>query len=276
MARELSTLPSTQKNFSSELRGGCAQCVMAYDDSFQFSDGKDHLLLAVEEQETAMRYERNETRGRAGHEQGWWLSALCLNIDKIKPFFNVTDDVVAGRIKKSLWKGNLVCEELDLWGPIWITLTVIFALGASANALSWALHDGNLSSTWAYDFKLLVKSLTLMTTYTFGASAALKLGSAYFSSLSETPTQGFSAVQSISLIGYSLAALVPASLLCCIPLPYLPWLMLLLGVATGGALLEANLRHLIVAAGPRKAQNAHLALAFMQMSLWLLLNLTFY
>lgn len=53
----------------------------------------------------------------------------------------------------------------DLYGPFWITVTLIFTIGISGNLVSFFQHDHKSSFHWHYNFHLVSYASTCIIMY---------------------------------------------------------------------------------------------------------------
>lgn len=113
---------------------------------------------------------------------------------------------------------SLFTTKPDLYGPMWISATLVFLIGAMANLGSWATFtpDEN-GSLWRYDFSLVTQAFALV-----GGSVAV-VPAAAWAVLRYHGAPPVSLVTLVCLWGYSLVHYVPATLLCAIPSVGVRW-----------------------------------------------------
>lgn len=125
-------------------------------------------------------------------------------------------------------------KQPDLYGPVWITMTLVFFLAVTGNTSKFLKTD---AEDVQYDIGHLTKAFFIVAFYTFALPSAmcvmLQCIHANVSSSSAATTIGW--VEMICIYGYSLVPFVPATVLCLVPFVFLEWLVLL--VATGMSLL---------------------------------------
>jgi len=100
-------------------------------------------LMAPQQQQPGQQQQQPARRGPLS----WWGSCMdCLTLDSYKVYFDIDADDIVKRVRGVLvsfykpehFRNNIVgatkTEELkgpDLYGPFWITMTLIFFIGVS-------------------------------------------------------------------------------------------------------------------------------------------------
>jgi hypothetical protein len=113
----------------------------------------------------------------------------------------------------------------DLYGPFWITTTLIFLIGMSSNLASWlAFVKTTEKPVWQYDFTLV----TLSTTLIYGYALVLPVAVWFLFKYWQIP---IALLSLLCLYGYSMTVLVPTALLCIIPVSALAWIFIILAWA---------------------------------------------
>ncbi|EAS07261.2 Yip1 domain protein (macronuclear) [Tetrahymena thermophila SB210] len=139
-----------------------------------------------------------------------------LDIDFYKPYFqHVTTSAVLKRIGYSLipFKADFfsVADNTpDLYGPLWISFTLVFALTAAGN-LSLYLQADNPGH---FDYKFSFVSLAFSVV--FGYITIVPIFIAFMMRLFGSSQTYY--LQTICIFGYSLFVFIPVSLLCTIPI----------------------------------------------------------
>ena len=124
----------------------------------------------------------------------------------------------------------------DLYGPVWISSTVIFMLTATANFADWLEYVSTMRPTWTYDFTKMTLGATIIYAYTFGVPLLVYLALRYAGT-----RVAFTEV--ICLYGYSLFVYIPASILCIPPAAWLQWLVVSVAALASTAFVVRSLRH---------------------------------
>lgn len=157
-----------------------------------------------------------------------------------KPLFDVDSHHILTRAVHALLPRpraqffEVVASNPDLYGPFWISTTLVFVIGVSGNLAKWlSFTPTETSPHWTYDFTKLSGASTAVYVYAAGAPVAVWAGMRYI--------QAHKRLVDVScLYGYSLATFVPISLLCVLPSPLLRWAVIFLGAAASAAFLLSN------------------------------------
>jgi len=166
------------------------------------------------------------------------------SIEYYAQYFDVDTAQVIERAYKSLYPKddfvNVVGSNPDLYGPFWITTTVIFLLFVTSSiAGSIAAFMSNESYT--YDFKILSFGVAALYTYTFGISLLLWITLKYFGCKP-------SFLDIVDLYGYGLTIWIPISIVCVVPHETLRWSMVAIGFVISGFFMLKNLYPVILRA----------------------------
>lgn len=166
-------------------------------------------------------------------------------------WFNVDTADVAARIAfSSVPLSDKFFDKLnrnpDLYGPLWISSTVVFMLAATGNFADWltsasqrgmaaALADHSLT----YDFT----KVTFGATIVYGYASLVPL--LVFFALRYAGART-SLVDLLCLYGYSLFIYVPASILCIPPSSVVQWIFVALAAAASTTFVVRSLRHAVL------------------------------
>jgi len=176
-----------------------------------------------------------------------------------RQFFHVDTDDVKLRIMKSIMPMSdgfleAVAPNPDLYGPIWITSTLIFAVGAAGNFASYLSHDvaeipvdgigddfANLDTAtilpgWSYDFRKLTQASVMIWGYT----SLVPLGLYMFLWFYAEST--IDLLLLVCLWGYSLSIFIPTAVLCIINIELLRWLFVMSAFASSASVIVSNLQ----------------------------------
>eukprot|EP00510_Aplanochytrium_minuta_P007482 CAMPEP_0184036796 /NCGR_PEP_ID=MMETSP0955-20130417/34711_1 /TAXON_ID=627963 /ORGANISM="Aplanochytrium sp, Strain PBS07" /LENGTH=320 /DNA_ID=CAMNT_0026324597 /DNA_START=95 /DNA_END=1058 /DNA_ORIENTATION=- len=165
----------------------------------------------------------------------------CFSVDYYKPYFNVDTNDVVERLKRVFmpWKDDFFQEvdaNPDLYSPFWICTTLILITSVSAGLAKYFSSNQTEDMTYKSD----IKTLTVATSFVYGFAVAMP-AAAYFV-LSRLEVGGkLEVVELICVYGYSLAAFIPSSLGCIIPVDGLDWVFVLAGFGFSSAFLLRNL-----------------------------------
>lgn len=138
-----------------------------------------------------------------------------------------------------------VSVKPDLYGPFWISTSLIFVVAVVSHFSSYVHAILNSRSEWAYDFQSVVNVASVVYTFVGCVPAAIWfLMKQYEQATSKADPD---AVMSLTLAtclcvyGYSLLYFVPATLLCLIPSDLLAWMAFLGAAVVSSLFLVRNL-----------------------------------
>lgn len=155
----------------------------------------------------------------------------------------------------------------DLYGPFWISVTLIFSVAIAGNVASY--FQMTKDSHWHYDFHKVTVSAAIVFLYVTlmpaGIFAVLWSGSAPTEEVSAKP----SFILLLCIFGYSLSPLIPASLLWLIQISMLQWALVLLCFLMSGGLLAFALWPLIDEWSPAKTKSYTLMAVILGLNLLL-------
>lgn len=173
-------------------------------------------------------------------------------IEYYQQFFNIDTNDVVDRIFNSMIPNRASASYLktklevnpDLYGPFWVTTTLIFTIAISGNLANFFQHDHNSPFHWHYNFHLVSYASTCIILYVcimpFVIWSVLK----YSVDLQDDTNPDLesapyipSLLSLICLYGYSLAVYIPVSVLWTIPISALQWLLVLTGAFLSGSVL---------------------------------------
>ncbi|XP_034490145.1 protein YIPF1 [Drosophila innubila] len=179
-----------------------------------------------------------------------------LTIEYYQQFFNVDTYMVMERIVNSMIPKRAAANYLrmnigenpDLYGPFWITITLIFSIAISGNIASY-LQQANEKYHWHYNFHLVSYAATCIFLYANILPAILwalfkyslkpvdQADAVETDSASYTPTL----LSLMCIYGYSLAIYIPVSILWVINISLLQWLLVITAAMLSGTVLIAVL-----------------------------------
>ncbi|XP_060531175.1 protein YIPF1 isoform X2 [Cylas formicarius] len=172
------------------------------------------------------------------------------NMRYYQKFFDVDTSDVLERILASItpkWDNSLkhhLRTKPDLYGPFWISVTLIFTLAISGNVVSYLHHRGP-NFHWKYNFHLVSYAATTICLYVTVIPSTLWGLLKYttevvdIEGLGDTVTPGM--LELICIYGYSLFIFVPASVLWSIQIDLLQWLVALIAAFISGSVLLLTL-----------------------------------
>jgi hypothetical protein len=203
-----------------------------------------------------------------GRLPSWGSCMNCLRLDSYTQYFDVDTADVSARLKAALttfWKpdqfrtavlgeaGNDNFKGPDLYGPLWVCMTLIFMIAVTSNLSAYMHHQIKSSHThshsssssnstdgsdgggtvaqeaFEYDLHHLVRALTVVSSFVFGVPTFFWLAASCLG------MPGVSLALWICVYGYSMVPYQVAALLAWIPWEIVEWLVL--GIATGCSVL---------------------------------------
>ncbi|KAJ7525012.1 hypothetical protein O6H91_17G032100 [Diphasiastrum complanatum] len=188
--------------------------------------------------------QNGSTDGQAQGFGGW------LNVLSYRPYFNVDTSDVLDRIHDSLLphKGDFVEKTYsnpDMYGPFWITTTLIFVAAALGNFAAYLAHKtSSQTDHWHYDINKVTWSAGMF----YGYIGLVPL-SLYF--LLKYLGVSSNLVHLWCLYGYSLFIFIPASVLSVVPVEIFKWLIVGIAALMSATFLAHNIRSHIKTASDR-------------------------
>lgn len=160
-----------------------------------------------------------DAQGTSG-SGGFW------SIKYYQPLFDVDTLQVLNRIKGSMLprpKGaffELVAANPDLYGPFWISTTLIFAMAITGNLASYFafVPGGENGSKWKYNFNQLTLAGSIIYSYVTILPLVFWMALRYYDASKKL-------VDVLCIYGYSLSVFIPISILCVLPSNLLRWLL---------------------------------------------------
>ncbi|RUS15316.1 hypothetical protein BC938DRAFT_476996 [Jimgerdemannia flammicorona] len=187
-------------------------------------------------------------------------------------FFDVDTQQVVDRCIKSLYPIDNFSEVLggnpDLYGPFWISKTVIFVLFVTSSmAGSLAAKMGG--KTYSYDYGLLSYAVFVIYLYGFGTPLLVWAATKYYGCQP-------SLLEVIDIYGYGLTVWIPVSILCVIPSDIVRWVFVTGGSGVSVYFLIKNMLAILSRADAKTSRFILIALGVAHAVLSLLLKVKFY
>jgi len=189
--------------------------------------------------------------------------------------FDVDTDEVVARLGWSIlprphfttnFAKTTIKAKPDLYGPFWISVTLIFSVAIAGNVASY--FQMTKDSHWHYDFHKVTVSAAVVFLYVTlvpsGIFAILWSGN---TSTEASAKPSF--ILLLCIFGYSLLPLIPASLLWLIQISMLQWALVLLCFIMSGGLLAFALWPLITESSPAKTKSYTLMAVILGLNLLL-------
>ncbi|CAD8078263.1 unnamed protein product [Paramecium primaurelia] len=162
---------------------------------------------------------------------------IC-TIEYYQQFFNIEQRDVYMRIRCSIlsWKPEFhqcVGKNPDLWGPLWISTTIIFILFAGGNLSRFLLEEDKKHFKYEYNYMyvavLIVYAMAFIIPIILGVIMKYILKSE------------LGVFDIVCMYGYSLSAYIFVLILCIIPYNEAQWFFLMCGLANSTIFLLVNL-----------------------------------
>jgi len=159
------------------------------------------------------------------------------SITYYQPLFDVDTLQVLNRVKGALLprpKGAFfeqIAANPDLYGPFWISTTLIFAMAITANLASYFSFKG--PGVWHYNFNQLTLAGSVIYAYVTLLPLLFWLLLRYYEAAKKL-------VDVLCIYGYTLSIFVPISVLCVLPSNVLRWLLVLIGGGISAVFLLSN------------------------------------
>ncbi|XP_062549543.1 protein YIPF1 [Armigeres subalbatus] len=172
-------------------------------------------------------------------------SSSFFTFEYYQRFFDVDTMMVVDRIATSIIPKRAPTDYLkhnigtnpDLYGPVWIVITLIFSIAISGNMASYLQSAGN--HQWRYDFHLVSVSATVIVLYTCLVPMALWALLKWSirtdeMDLEEQAPYSPTILSLVCVYGYSMAIYIPVSVLWTIQIPLFQWLLVATGTFLSG------------------------------------------
>jgi len=133
----------------------------------------------------------------------------------------------------------------DLYGPIWITMTLVFFVAVTSNMSIYVHHSFKLvnklgeggvaaENEWDYDINQLLHATWILYSYSVGLPALL------YVVFRMAGVNGLGLVDLICFYGYSLVAYLPVTWVCIVPIHAVQWTSLGVATVLSGVLVVRN------------------------------------
>eukprot|EP00923_Selenidium_pygospionis_P047692 GHVN01082308.1.p1 GENE.GHVN01082308.1~~GHVN01082308.1.p1 ORF type:complete len:277 (+),score=40.39 GHVN01082308.1:77-907(+) len=164
----------------------------------------------------------------------------CCDPSIAKSYFKITTQDVTKRLKSSLLphKGVMTDGENDfrinpdMYGPFWVSTTLAFVIFACGNA--HLLAQGTTEGA-RYSYLYIAACLV------YGALSASTVAAVALAMGIEGSLQSLNLPQVVCVAGYAMSVLIPVTLLCLIPVPFLRWVICAMGYVVAGVFIYKNL-----------------------------------
>ncbi|XGW12907.1 hypothetical protein V3C99_013506 [Haemonchus contortus] len=181
-------------------------------------------------------------QNRLVHDAGDSVSASgrksnFFSMEFYQQFFDVETDQVLKRVLNSIvpTNSNFILDYVhpmpDLWGPFWISVTLVFSIGVFGNIAQYIQNDGS-PGEYGSDFRLVTSSATLVFLYVVVVPAILS--TILWQRKAELQ---YALSDLLCAYGYSLSIFIPVSILWTLDVNWFRWLLIIAAVSLSGAVL---------------------------------------
>ncbi|XP_061084469.1 protein YIPF2-like [Conger conger] len=157
-------------------------------------------------------------------------------------FFDVDTVQVLDRIRGSLIPlpgRNFVRHHLhsnpDLYGPLWICVTLVFSLAIGGNLSTFLTQRGDPNFRYRPQFHAV--SVAAVSVFLYAMLVPVCVWGFLKWRQGGRHVRGYSYLETVCVYGYSLFIYVPASVLWIFPLQWLRWVSILVAMAISGSVL---------------------------------------
>ncbi|AQK86422.1 uncharacterized protein LOC100274373 [Zea mays] len=161
------------------------------------------------------------------------------NVASYAPYFNVDTDVVVDRLISSVYPMDGFYRKIDanpdMYGPLWITTTLIFMLAVFGNYATYLVQTKKDMDIWNFDVGYFSWAASVMYSYAIIVPVVFFFLFQYFGSRP-------SLVRFWCMWGYSLFIFIPASVLLLIPVGFLQWVIIALAGGASSWFITLNLK----------------------------------
>jgi len=196
-------------------------------------------------------------------KKSWWETCVgCFNMQTYQAYFDIDTIDVQNRIISSCltfhlqdhFRSSVVGIERtgamkgpDLYGPLWITMTLVFLTAVTSNFAAYVRFNTRTKELedneelFEYDLQHLIRASTILFTFVFVIPTIYWMG---------TNCMGLRALNLVDWIcyyGYSMTPFLPAVVICMLPSSIWSWLVLLVATAASALLVIKNVSNALLA-----------------------------
>lgn len=176
------------------------------------------------------------------------------SLEYYQRFFDVDTDQVLKRMMYSVYPHpghnmltDCVRPNADLYGPFWISTTLVFSTAVAANIVDY-FNDTSSTYEWSYDFGKVSLSAVVIYLY-WWLIPTLLFAVLWWRKISHD----VSYVELLCLYGYSLTVYIPVSLLWVIQWAWLQWLLGITAAVVSASVMLLTLWPALRYHGPKVA-----------------------
>ncbi|EFO20903.1 hypothetical protein LOAG_07587 [Loa loa] len=184
------------------------------------------------------------TSDRISNQSNMREKTNFLSFEFYQQYFDVDTDQVLSRIWYSMlprFTSNFITDHIqplpDLWGPVWISITLVFSTAICGNLAKYIETSGTIASyQYGSDFRLVTGASTVIFCYVVLVPFILYSLFWYRKSYLQ-----YSYLDILCAYGYSLSIFVPVSILWILQAQWFRWLLIFLSVALSGSVLVSSI-----------------------------------
>ncbi|KAG9308347.1 hypothetical protein JVU11DRAFT_12113 [Chiua virens] len=232
---------------------------------------KSFLGAANTETQSAPRnvdrgYLTDQPKGPAG----FW------SVEYYQPYFDIDTSTVLKRCYTTLLPLSpsyltSLSSGSDLYGPFWVSTTLILALFLSSSlAASISKYLSAPGAEYDYNFGLLGLAATIVYTYDFGVPVVLWLALRYLG------VGEWGIVDALGVWGYGQFVWIPVSILCVIPETITRWALVGAGFGISGYYLGTNVYPILSSADAKATRLLIIVVAALHAALALTFKVLFF
>ncbi|XP_008332826.1 protein YIPF1 [Cynoglossus semilaevis] len=208
----------------------------------------DNDVIPERQKKPAGLYHVDEDEDFSGDDKTELLSGQRQNapfwtFEYYQKFFDIETHHVKERIIGSLlpWPGkNFIQVYLrknpDLYGPIWICITLVFAIAISGNLFNFLVHLGRPDYKYTPEFRKVSIAATAIFSYAWLVPLGL-WGFLLWRSRKTLNLVSYSFMEILCVYGYSLSIYIPVVILWILPFEWLRWCSILVALCLSGSVL---------------------------------------
>ncbi|CAB3379894.1 Hypothetical predicted protein [Cloeon dipterum] len=181
--------------------------------------------------------------GETGKDSPETAGGSFWTFDYYKKFFDVNTKQVSDRIVYSMvprsgqnYLETYIRPKADLYGPFWISVTLVFTIAVSRNMVSYLQFVDDKDHHWKYQFHTVSYAATAIFLYAWLLPLIVWACMWWQGGQSR-----LSVLDILCIYGYSLAIFIPTSILWIIQIGWVQWTLLLVAVGLSGTVLLSSI-----------------------------------
>uniref|UniRef100_A0A7E4V9D2 Protein YIPF n=1 Tax=Panagrellus redivivus TaxID=6233 RepID=A0A7E4V9D2_PANRE len=171
--------------------------------------------------------------------QGFPSATNIFSFKFYQQYFDVDQETVQARLLRALVpnpKSNFILDHIkplpDMYGPLWICVTLVFSTAICGNLAHYIENHGENGPAYENDFTLVTGATSLVASYVVFVPFFL-----YWALWYRHAAVQYSYLELLSLYGYSLAVFVPVSVLWVVHFHLFRWALIIAAMGISSLLL---------------------------------------